>query len=219
MTLTELQQKINVPKSQYNDFGKYNYRSCEDIMQAVKPLLSADDILSISDEIVYIGDRHYVKAIVYLQLGGEKYYNTAYARETESLKGMVASQITGSTSSYARKYALAGLLLLDDNQDADSTNKHESNSQPKSQSKPKTKQSKNPEEPFSEAQERFLWVQCNALREREYPNEDKAFSSTIKDALISKANVKTKQRMRELIDRVENADSWVLNIIDGLINA
>jgi hypothetical protein len=123
MSLVDIQQKIKAPKNQRNDFGKYNYRSCEDILEAVKPLLG-DCILTISDEIIQIGERYYVRAVVTLQDGEAKHVVTAYAREEETKKGMDAAQITGAASSYARKYALNGLFLIDDTKDADATNKH-----------------------------------------------------------------------------------------------
>jgi hypothetical protein len=113
-----IQATLRAPKGQFNDFGKYHYRSCEDILEAVKPLLNGL-VLVISDDILLIGDRHYVKAIATLRGDGEMLSVTAYAREEETKKGMDASQITGSASSYARKYALNGLFLIDDTKDAD----------------------------------------------------------------------------------------------------
>ena len=121
--LSEIQATVKAPKTQFNSFGKYNYRNCEDILEAIKPLLNGL-ALYLSDEITLIGDRHYVKATVTLTDGKEAVSNTAYAREEQDKKGMDASQLTGATSSYARKYALAGLFLLDDNKDADATNQH-----------------------------------------------------------------------------------------------
>jgi hypothetical protein len=118
--LTQVQANLVAPKDLYNNFGKYKYRSCEGILNAVKPLLEAANMnLVIYDEIVLIGDRYYVKATAELSLGGENVLATAYAREPEDRKGMDASQITGATSTYARKYALNGLFLIDDVQDAD----------------------------------------------------------------------------------------------------
>lgn len=119
--LSEIQSKLNAPKSQRNDFGKYNYRNCEDILQAVKPLLG-DAVIVISDEIKLIGERYYVEATAKMILDGEIVENKAYAREQILKKGMDESQITGAASSYARKYALNGLLLIDDNKDADTMN-------------------------------------------------------------------------------------------------
>lgn len=120
--LMELQQTVKAPKGQYNSFGKYSYRSAEDIMEAVKPALKKNKaMIIISDEIVELNGRFYVKATASLRTTDEAMISvSAFAREPETKKGMDESQITGSASSYARKYALAGLLLLDDNKDADS---------------------------------------------------------------------------------------------------
>lgn len=117
--LAEVQQKLNAPKNQRNDFGNYNYRNCEDILQAVKPLLG-DCIIIIHDDIQIVGERVYVKATATFSDGENQVTTTAFAREPLSKKGMDESQITGAASSYARKYALNGLLLIDDNKDADS---------------------------------------------------------------------------------------------------
>lgn len=121
--LIRIQNELKAPKGQYNSFGKYSYRSCEDILEAVKPLLSSYDcILTLSDEITLVGERYYVKATAILMNGAsEKVEVTAYAREEEDKKGMDGSQITGAASSYARKYALNGLFCIDDNKDSDAT--------------------------------------------------------------------------------------------------
>ena len=118
MKLSEVQRSLNAPKNQRNDFGKYNYRNCEDILQAVKPLLG-DAVILLSDDIQVVGDRVYVKATATFKSADESIEVTAFAREPLNRKGMDESQITGSASSYARKYALNGLLLIDDNKDAD----------------------------------------------------------------------------------------------------
>ena len=115
-----IQSMLKAPKGQYNSFGKYNYRSCEDILEGVKPLLSEQElILTIEDSIEMIGDRYYVKATATLSDGTNSISTSAYARESLDKKGMDASQVTGATSSYARKYALNGLLAIDDTKDAD----------------------------------------------------------------------------------------------------
>lgn len=116
--LWTIQKTLNAPKSQRNNFGGYNYRSAEDILEAVKPLLQ-NITLTVSDEIVLIGERYYVKATATLSDGEDAIAVTAYAREEENKKGMDASQLTGATSSYARKYALNGLFCIDDAKDAD----------------------------------------------------------------------------------------------------
>jgi hypothetical protein len=125
LSLQQIQAKLKAPKNQRNTFGNYNYRSCEDILEAVKPLLGeVGATLTISDELQNIGDRYYIRATATLKCGTENTEVTAYAREDESRKGMDGSQITGSASSYARKYALNGLFLIDDTKDADATNDH-----------------------------------------------------------------------------------------------
>nr|DAM71001.1 MAG TPA: ERF superfamily protein [Caudoviricetes sp.] len=115
-----IQSELKAPKGQYNSFGKYNYRSCEDILEGVKPLLAKHGlVLTVRDSIELIGDRYYVKATATITDGKEQLSTDAYARESLDKKGMDASQVTGSTSSYARKYALNGLLAIDDTKDAD----------------------------------------------------------------------------------------------------
>ena len=128
MSLFEIQQKLKAPKSKFNKFGKYSYRSLEDILEAVKPILKTlEYTLVIEDEIKMIGDRYYVRALAKLfnKSGEVIASNYAFAREPENKKGADESQITGAASSYARKYALNGLFAIDDCQDADATNKHE----------------------------------------------------------------------------------------------
>lgn len=121
--LLNIQEKLKAPKSQTNSFGRYNYRSCEDIFEAVKPLLKEEKLtLRTTDELVLIGDRYYIKATAILSDGLTTIENTAYAREEETKKGMDGSQVTGASSSYARKYALNGLFLIDDVKDSDTTN-------------------------------------------------------------------------------------------------
>jgi hypothetical protein len=133
--LIKIQNELSVPKNRYNKFGEYNYRSCEDILDAVKPLLQREGLLmTITDEIVNVGDRNYVKATVTLTSKDnitvtDEILNiittSAYAREAVTPKAKTDdSQLTGATSSYARKYALNGLFLIDDVQDSDSTNDH-----------------------------------------------------------------------------------------------
>tara|TARA_A100000171_G_scaffold81_1_gene88 strand:+ start:4965 stop:5417 length:453 start_codon:yes stop_codon:yes gene_type:complete len=124
--LSEIQTELKAPKGQRNNFGNYNYRSAEDILEAVKPLLKKHDCaLVINDEIVGVEGRIYVKATAMLAHENSPFASsTAYAREAEVKKGMDEAQITGSASSYARKYALNGLLAIDDTRDADATNDH-----------------------------------------------------------------------------------------------
>ena len=118
--LIKIQSELKAPKNQNNTFGKYKYRSCEDILEAVKPLLSREGLLlTLTDTIEQVGNRFYVKATVKLTDGTETVENTAYAREEETKKGMDGPQVTGTSSSYARKYALNGLFCIDDTKDAD----------------------------------------------------------------------------------------------------
>lgn len=122
--LSEIQNRLKAPKGQYNSFGKYHYRSAEDILEAVKPLNAEYGIsLTLSDEVKEIGGRIYVVATATITDGSDELSVKSYAREPENKKGMDDSQITGATSSYARKYALNGLYAIDDNKDAD-TDEH-----------------------------------------------------------------------------------------------
>lgn len=115
-----VQSELKAPKGQYNSFGKYNYRSCEDILEGVKPLLNKYGLyLTIDDAVQLIGDRYYIKATATLSDGDNCISTSAYARESLDKKGMDSSQVTGATSSYARKYALNGLLCIDDTKDSD----------------------------------------------------------------------------------------------------
>ena len=122
--LLQIQSELKAPKGQFNAYGKYNYRSCEDILEAVKPILKKNNCtLLLSDSLIYVGERYYIKATATLvNAEGKSVSTEAYAREEETKKGMDASQITGASSSYARKYALNGLLCIDDNKDSDTTN-------------------------------------------------------------------------------------------------
>lgn len=121
--ISKVQNELKAPKSQYNSFGKYNYRSCEDIVEAVKPLLAKQGLaLFIKDEMVFVGERYYIQATATITDGETEISTTALAREPLEKKGMDESQITGTASSYARKYALNGLFAIDDTKDADSLN-------------------------------------------------------------------------------------------------
>ena len=126
--LADVQATLKAPKNQRNTFGGYNYRSCEDILEAVKPILNKVGLsLILTDEVVEVGGRIYVKATAKLydtEAIADPIVVTAFAREEESKKGMDGSQITGASSSYARKYALNGLFNIDDTKDSDATNTH-----------------------------------------------------------------------------------------------
>ncbi|EEU9900736.1 ERF family protein [Escherichia coli] len=146
--LWTIQQTLNAPKGQYNKFGGYSYRSAEDILEAVKPLLQ-NVTLMVSDEIVLIGDRYYVKATATLSDGEDSISATAFAREEKEQKGMTAGQLTGATSSYARKYALNGLFCIDDAKDLDTdAYAKQTGQQPRQQKNPpKQQQQKAPPNP------------------------------------------------------------------------
>ena len=135
-----IQSKLKAPKGQYNSFGKYKYRSCEDILEAVKPLLvETKTVLCITDQMEVVGDRIYVRAETHLkdaEDSSSEIVTIAYAREEESKKGMDSSQVTGAASSYARKYALNGLFCIDDNKDSDSTNTGEKEKTPGRKAEP-----------------------------------------------------------------------------------
>lgn len=142
--LKGVQQQLKAPKNQRNNYGGYNYRSCEDILEAVKPLLGTNSLsLIINDEIVLIGDRYYIKATATIfDDKGNYVSNSGYAREELTRKGMDSAQITGAASSYARKYALNGLFAIDDTKDADALNNGE---EPKKQTTAKSQQTTAPE--------------------------------------------------------------------------
>ena len=142
--LLNIQSKLAVPKDNVNEFGGYKYRSCEDILESLKPILAENKAaVTITDEMILIGERYYVKSTATFidTEKGEKIEVSAYAREDERKKGMDLSQLTGSTSSYARKYALNGLFAIDDTKDSDYTNKHgKEQGQAKDNKKDKDKQ-------------------------------------------------------------------------------
>ena len=138
--LLQIQTSLKAPKSQYNKFGNYNYRNCEDILEALKPLLKElNTVIVITDDIIFLEGRFYIKATAKLIdiEDGTSIENVAFAREEESKKGMDASQVTGASSTYARKYALNGLFAIDDTKDSDTTNN--TNSDENSEKKQKTR--------------------------------------------------------------------------------
>ena len=123
--LTKVQSELKAPKNNKNNFGGYQYRSCEDVLESLKPILLKYELfMSISDEIIEVGNRIYVKATVKVFDDINEECVSAFAREDESKKGFDLSQLTGATSSYARKYALNGMFLIDDTKDSDATNTH-----------------------------------------------------------------------------------------------
>ena len=124
--LSEIQRTLKAPKGQFNKFGNYKYRSCEDIVEAVKSILNDEESIILNDDIVEVGGRIYVKATAIFTNANSSFKATGFAREPEIKKGMDVSQITGAASSYARKYALNGLFAIDDTKDADSQDNRES---------------------------------------------------------------------------------------------
>lgn len=135
--ISQIQKDLKVSKNNYNAFGKYKYRSCEDILEGVKPLAAKHGLfVVINDEIKVVGDRYYVCATVTITDGENSAFSQAYAREENEKRGMDASQLTGATSSYARKYALNGLFCIDDTKDADS---HDNSDKPAQQKAPPPK--------------------------------------------------------------------------------
>lgn len=138
--LAKVQSELKAPKGQYNNFGKFHYRSCEDILDAVKSLLVENELtLTLTDEPCMIDDWHYIKATAHLRHGEELVITNAYAREPFEKKGMDESQISGSTSSYARKYCLAGLFLIGSEDDADSQEPQKPRYKPIPKNEPKPK--------------------------------------------------------------------------------
>lgn len=184
--LLKIQTTLKAPKNQFNAFGKYNYRSCEDILEGLKPILAeVGAIVTLTDEIVQIGERYYVKATAtIMDMEGGGIAVSAYAREDIEKKGMDLAQVTGSVSSYSRKYALNGLFCIDDTKDSDSTNQHgkekdKDKPQPKKETPPPPSWggSQTPPQPpssakgktISEAQQKRLFAIC---REHGVPTEE-----------------------------------------------
>ncbi len=159
--LIEIQSALKAPKGQRNNFGKYNYRSCEDILEAVKPLLQ-NAVLTLSDDVVQVGDRIYVKATATLIAGESTISVTAMAREAMAQKGMSDPQVTGSASSYARKYALNGLFAIDDTKDDDATNNHQQPTYTPPANKP-VQQQPAPTGLISPAQQKRLMTIANGI--------------------------------------------------------
>ena len=188
-TLVEVQSKLKAPKSQFNKFGNYAYRNCEDILEALKPLLNeVKAIINISDDVVLVGERYYIKATVKFICAesGEVIEASAMAREEENKKGMDSSQLTGSTSSYARKYALNGLFAIDDTKDSDTTNTHNKD----------TSKALNNNEVISEAQVKRLFVLAKGK------DTDKVKSVVDKYGFKSSKDI-TKDKYNSICDDIE----------------
>ena len=160
--LIKIQEELKAPKSNYNNFGKFNYRSCEDILEAVKPLCVKNGcVLILTDEIQQIGNRHYVRATAELfdQESGDKVQATAFAREAENKKGMDEAQVSGTTSSYARKYALNGLFCIDDAKDSDTD--ENIRQQREADKAPKESERKPPSQKVNEGQVEHVVEMCD----------------------------------------------------------
>lgn len=169
--LAAIQAKLKAPKSQFNKFGGYNYRKAEDILEAVKPLLAEYGcLLNCTDELLLIGDRYYIKATAIITCieDGSQVQTTAYAREEEEKKGMDGSQVTGASSSYARKYALNGLLCIDDTADSDTTNVGDQSTAKKGTKKTAKKAEETAQKPAAPARgsdEWNAWVRAVATKQ------------------------------------------------------
>lgn len=158
--LLNVQSELKAPKNQYNNFGKYSYRNCEDILEAVKPIAAKyKAVVIVGDSLEMIGNRFYIKATAEFidAETGDSIAKNAYAREEESKKGMDASQVTGAASSYARKYALNGLLCIDDTKDSDSINKGKDDKNNKAAEKTGEV---NLDEPATQAQKNVIQKEC-----------------------------------------------------------
>jgi len=163
--LAVVQQELTAPKNQYNKFGNYYYRSCEDILEGLKPLLQkVKAAVKITDDVVHIGDRYYIKAsAIFCDCESDAIIgNTAFAREEDTVKGMSASQITGSASSYARKYALNGLFCIDDVKDADSRDNSQNGTS--DQQKGKAKQSDSEQKKIEDEQKKIENMKISEIK-------------------------------------------------------
>ena len=194
--LAVIQQELCAPKSQFNQYGKYNYRSCEDILEGLKPCLkNAGCALTISDELVVIGERYYVKATATLYDAeiGSKIENVAYAREEETVKGMSSSQITGAASSYARKYALNGLFCIDDVKDADTRDNRQKEAKAQKQAEAEQKVIEN--QLINEVKVKVLIDKCQ--------NENVPVEKILKLYKVDAIEKITEKMFRNIIDNFE----------------
>lgn len=201
--LMAIQSELKAPKNQYNAFGKYKYRSCEDILEALKPLLlKYKATLHLSDSIQMVGNRYYVKAYATFNSKSGIETVTAYAREPETKKGMDDSQITGTASSYARKYALNGLFCIDDTKDADFyDNTSSGKSSGKSTAKKQSAEKPKAEKKITETQVKHLWTtasECNFSNEDVHIGIKKYYGKTSVTAL-------TESEYKDLIGKFKAA--------------
>lgn len=182
--ILNVQTELKAPKNQYNSFGKYKYRSAEDILEGLKPLLAKHELLqTISDEIVLVGDRFYLKATVTVRHGEEEISVSGYAREALNKKGMDESQITGTASSYARKYALNGMWAIDDTKDSD-TDEYAQRTAESNKQENKTKQSN--QDYITQQQRQDL--QQNAIKLHGKDNAIAAITAMLNYFKLSKTN-------------------------------
>lgn len=180
MKLSTIQTELNVPKNAFNKFGNYNYRNCESILEAIKPFLKKQKVtLLVTDSLELIGDRYYIKATAKLVDAetGESVENSAYAREPLDVKGMSPAQVTGASSSYARKYALGGLLALDDNKDPDTNEYAETQNNAPTEKKTAAKKETTPKKseafngmnpPEEDVDKRLLVTSDNKMSKEQY---------------------------------------------------
>ena len=196
--LSEVQNELKAPKSKYNSFGKYNYRSCEDILEAVKPILKAKKLaMTVKDDVFNVGDRFYIMATVTVFdcESEDKLITTAFAREDNDKKGMDGSQITGSSSSYARKYALNGMFAIDDTKDADSWNAHDKD---KAENKSDNRKKDEPKVEYATEEQISKLNKYYAGRKDRYDNALKRYG-------VTNAVQLKKMEAQALIDRIEAA--------------
>lgn len=193
--LIKVQKELKAPKGQYNSFGKYKYRSAEDILESVKPLNAEQGLLlTLTDEPVFIGEWHYIKATATITDGENTHSVTAYARESENKKGMDHSQVTGTASSYARKYALNGLYLIDDTKDADTDEYQNQNNQSNNTPKPITQK------------------QVGAIKTKALSFANARNQSVEKVYEVLKVNDITKLSSQQASAVIKQLDAWLNNV-------
>ena len=201
--LMNIQAELKAPKSQFNKFGNYAYRSCEDILESLKPLLNKNKaIVLLSDEIVLIGERYYLQATAtFVDIEkGEKIEVKSLAREDENKKGMDLAQITGSVSSYARKYALNGLFAIDDTKDSDVTNTHDKDKKAAQGDKQQTQTSQSQAKTLSDAQLKRLFTIASKAGIK---------ADTVKDQVKKKFNKDVKELTKLEYDKVCSGYEWL----------
>lgn len=211
--LIKIQTELKAPKNQFNKFGNYSYRSCEDILEALKPLLSKYNCtLVLFDEIVNIVDRYYVKAVAKLiDIDSSEFIGvTAFAREELEKKGMDGSQITGASSSYARKYALNGLFLIDDTKDSDYTNEHGKVSE-KVEKKPELAKVPEDDEKVKEAQEYAMLAKLKAKvkagEQVDWVKADEFFKKSKYSSMYEYVKMQAVGEKKEQKEQTDNKDN------------